>query len=265
MVGKVKGNKIMAIRRRKTQSKAATEKKVEKSKELAERYPAHPLGGDGKWALDKQGHWREGGASPRLWRPDLASLPSECVTKDASSEDQAHELDPPHIVEDVAYQHIKKEEEAAKPKQKTAKDLFKEYGAPIGEVVPLSQTRVDLVRFRIGAARLNYYLERLEMSENIDIDEKLHVWFPKNNVNEYYLRPGSAPLLGDSKERPPHLRYLHLEIDPLSPPKSIRDLMALEGIQFQDARFLLEQARAEAKKKPVNELLQAVIDGSTES
>jgi hypothetical protein len=225
------------ITRHKSQSKEATQQATERATELAKKHPAKPLGQRGKWVIGEDGRWREGSAAPESLREDLRELPSELVTKDPSSPDQIHELDPPHIVEDLAYQAEKREREAEAPRN--IDDILKPFHAPLGEVVPITQRRVDFVRFRLIQARMKVIERKAAEGHDVDLFEPVHVWFPNDNVNEYLMHPGWPP--PDVKGywpngRPAHLLRIHLEVDVLSPPRSIRDLLLEYDIELPDIK-----------------------------
>jgi hypothetical protein len=238
------------IRRRKGQTKATRDKKRARSVELAEQHPAHPLGRRGVWKLNEDGTWTEGRAGPEKLPDGLDKLPGEIVTRDMSDGDRAHELDPPHVIEAFAYEFDKAEREAEKPKPPDPMSVSQGMSAPIGEVVPLTQGRIDAVRWRIAhKSILPMWLAQLERGEDVDIAEPMHVWFPSNNVNEYELRLGLAPR---SEDRPKHLRHFRLRINPFDPPRSIRDLFEAADVPVPDAMRVIEQA--------TNKLMQAAIE-----
>ena len=225
------------ITRHKRQSKEATAQATRRAEDLAKKHPAKPLGGRGRWVIGENGRWREGTAAPESLREDLRELPSELVTKDPSSPDQIHELDPPHIVEDLVYQHEKRQRDADKPPELA--ELLEPFEAPIGEVVPLTQQRVDFVRFRLIQTRLRLIERKAREGQEVDLFEPVHVWFPRDKVNEYTMHKGFPPpdVLGSwPNGRPRHLLRLHLAVDVLSPPKSIRDILAAHGIELTDVK-----------------------------
>ena len=222
--------------------------------ELAEKHPPRPLGGQrGVWRLGEDVEWREGRAGAEKLPAPLAALPGEIVTKDSSDPDRAHELDPPHVVEAYEYEYQKAEREDATPKKLDGAALAAQMQAPIGEVVPCTQVRVDWVRWRVARPLLDRWVDALDRGENPDLDSPWHVWFPHNNVNEYELRKGLAPR---SKDRPRHLRHVRLRVDPFRPPRSVRDLFELHGIPVPDAMSVV----ANAKTRLVSKVAKAQAD-----
>lgn len=180
----------------------------------------------GRKVLKEDGTWEDRPAKPEALPEHLRSLPGDLVTKDEADEDKIHQEDAPHIVEALKYEADKREHEATR--EPTAKEHAAAVvqDAPLGEVVPLSQQRVDVVRFRIIRSLLAWFVDVLERGDNLILDQVHHVWFPSNNVNEYLLRRGKAPPEAD---RPEHLRRLRLEIDIMDPPQSIVDAFEAAG------------------------------------
>ena len=235
------------ITRRKGRSKRKTQAALARAKQAAEDHPAKPLGGRGRWVMTEGGEFREGSAGPELPPPQLRALPGELVTKDAASPNQAHVDDPEHIVGDIVYQAAKREREDALPP--SIAEALRSYEAPIGEVVPLTQQRIDLVRFRLAQARLARFEGELSRGRDVDLFEPVHVWFPCDNVNHYELRNGHPPpdRRGNwPSGRPKHLLRFALEVDVLSPPRSIRDTLAEMGIVLTDHKDELINGMIEA-------------------
>lgn len=184
------------------------------------------------------GEWREGRASPRSLPKNLAALPSEIVTTDSSDPDRAHPLDPPHVVDQYAYDRAKAEREDSDRPEVTADQLLAQMAAPLAEVVPVTQLRVDLVRWRVGLAMLDSWVAALERGEEVAIDAPYYLWFPRDNVNEYELRTGYAP-----RRRPRHLQHLRLAVSPLRLPRSVRDVFLTARVEPPDTNSIFAKLR----------------------
>jgi len=155
--------------------------------------------------------FQSGKAAPELLREDLRALPSEFLTKDIEDGTRIHEIDDPHTQEDLKDQL--QEEKSALPPLPA--------GAPVGEVVPLNQWQVDLVRLR--AMQSVIHAESRKAKPDLSVR---HLWFPRNNVNEYALRRGNPP---SDRERPVHLKGLRLEIDVFEWPARLKDELEARG------------------------------------
>lgn len=152
--------------------------------------------------------WREGRAGPELLREDLRKLPGELVTKEIADGDKIHDLDDPHIVESIKQDWCEAQVGYTNPLLKEAEPL----GAAAikrTEHLTLNQSRVDEVRLRVMRAWAQTNIEWIEAGKTPDLRVR-HVWFPKNDVNQYSLRRGNPP---SDTDRPKHMRGLRLEID----------------------------------------------------
>ena len=159
-----------------------------------------------KRTLTESGEWREGAAAPKLLRDDLRKLPSDLIAMDIDDPDKAHELDAPHVVAGVIrdFDAKMKAEEAPEQAPKTPRQAAAKIKAPgPGERGPVVQLYVDVARMRVLQALINEACAKYEAGLSFDLGVK-HLWFPDaNNVNEYSLREGPAPL---KRLRPKHLR-----------------------------------------------------------
>lgn len=192
--------------------------------------------------LGADGVWRDGKAQPEQLKPELARLPSEIVTKDEGEENKAHELDERHIVDAIEQEWLESQD---KKTNTSLKDEVAKASAPVGEVVPLSQPRVDMVIFRCIVSKLEALSEGLAKGIDQNVDQIFHVWFPQDNVNKYSLKKGNPP--ADS-QRPKHLRGLNLVVDILCPPRRIRDFFEAVGYPVEDLRTPLEEAKRASKQ-----------------
>ena len=202
----------------------------------------------GKRVMKEDGTWHEGSASPKLLKENLRNLPGEIVTEEDADDSKAHELDPQHVVDAIAYEHGKAQRQEGQ-KNKTTEDevLYERFGAPLGEKVPLTQPKIDYVRMRIIRTIIANYAMDLQNGVLPDTDHLYHVWFPENNVNNYALKHGKEPA---NLKRPPHLKNFKLTVDIHEWPKSIEDALEAKGIDPKRWRDIQEMAIAgqEAQK-----------------
>lgn len=182
----------------------------------------------------KTGLWTEGRAEPELLPEDQRSLPEEILTKDIDDPDRVYRTDVPHIrnaiAEDHFFEGVKQELHKPDDIESAMKQLA---DAPIGEVVPLSQERIDVVRMKHCYSLLTKIVDAMEKGLLVDKHVYQHVWFPENNVNHRAIRDGLPP---PDSERPKHLRGFDLVVDPLSWPKSVVGKFAAAGFQIPDIR-----------------------------
>jgi len=182
--------------------------------------------------LKEDGTWAKGKATPKLLREDLRVLPSELVISndmDIEDADKIHELDPPHIVAALTYEHQKKL--AGVDDEAPALDTSDLPGGPlaqIGQRKTLSQREVDWVRVRLLKVLIDNAIAASDSGTEPDMSVR-HVWFPENEVNIYELREGNPP---PACERPRHLKSLDLWIDPQRPSGGMRDLTCEVGVDL---------------------------------
>lgn len=170
----------------------------------------------------KNGKWSKGKAAPEDIG-ELAKLPSEWVTKDEADNTKIHALDPEHIRGAI----IEEKTRANVGGNPTPNDVQKKYRcAKRHENVELDQLQIDFVRMRVLHSVLNTYVDRAKRNEDPKVEIK-HIWFPKNNVNNYELKSGLPPV---DKDRPKHLRGWKLEIDVFNWPERIVDILKDNGI-----------------------------------
>ena len=143
---------------------------------------------------------------------NLKGVPERLVATDIQDPDKISELDAPHIVDDLIATDIEKSVQGSKSEPKKLKC------AQPGEVVPLSQWEIDVVRMRVLSSLVNSLLNRAASGETVDLGVR-HLWFPKNNVNNYELRNGNPP---SDKRRPKHMRGFRVEVDLCHIPEGIQ-------------------------------------------
>lgn len=182
----------------------------------------------------RDGKWQDGAAAPEQLREDLRGLPGEWVTKDDADPDRVHELDPPHIVSALVEEQVKK----LAPEKQTLQGAVKAATVPATDIVPLTQARVDVVRFRVLHSLVTTALRLKQNGESAPVLVVKHLRFPTNNVNEYELHDGPPPQDSDLN---PHERTLHLAIDPLQWPDSIIDMLHAKGITPPDLKLLVAE------------------------
>lgn len=181
---------------------------------------------------DKHKTFVEGKASPELLPQHMRSLPSSYVTKDAAEGDKVHPDDPEHVVKTLISDQQKKEAEVPKPEMPLAVQALAESLVPLGVKVPLSQRRIDVVRFRIIKARVDRMAKTGALDTSI-----VFVWFPEDNVNRYELRK-TLP-----RKLPRHLRHYKLAIDVFNWPQSIIDALESLGYKY-DVQEMIHAAQA---------------------
>jgi hypothetical protein len=195
----------------------------------------------------KAGKFVEGKAAPWLPPEQMRGLPQNFTTRDSSDGDKVHEDDPPHIVQALIHEQTKAEQ---KPKEDlpTAVKVLADSLAPTGEVVPLNQERIDIVRFRIIRARINRLFgdPKPEIAlRDLKVD---YVFFPRDNVNAYELR---AKVKRDGVEKlpwplPKHLKNFKLEIDIYNWPESVLDGLKAIGHKPPNIQEMIANARRHA-------------------
>lgn len=153
--------------------------------------------------LTSDGVWREGRASPELLPERLRRLPSDYVTKEVADADRVHPLDEDYIVDDLVRGLARQEQ-----------GLSEAIDEPLGVAKEtrdfrLTQDRIDEVRLRVMRAWAQTNIKWLANDKKPDLKAK-HLWFPRDDINEYQLRTGNAP---PNFDRPRHLRGFDLFID----------------------------------------------------
>ena len=139
-------------------------------------------------------------------QPGLQHLPSEVIATDEDDPDKVSVYDAPHIQRELVEEHYKALD---KPTKKPSR--FPPIAQP-GEVVPLNQFQVDIVRLRICKALTDVHMAEQREGKFKGIPSR-HVWFPEDNVNSYELRDGNPP---SDTDRPKHLRRYKLALDPVT-------------------------------------------------
>lgn len=175
-----------------------------------------------------KGLWVPGKAAPKLLPEHMRGLPSEITTTEEAEADKVHELDPPHVVRSIVKDHARAElrDLAGEGPRPGLEELAELADAPVGEIVPLDQERIDVARMKAAYALLGTLAEQAEQGLKPDLDARWHLWFPTNNVNHRSLRPGNAP---PDSERPQHLRGYQLWVDPFCWPRSVTDRLEKFG------------------------------------
>lgn len=199
----------------------------------------------GKRFVFRDGKFQEGKATPWLPPEHLRGLPSEFVTKDTSDGDKIHELDPPHIVKELVAKHEAALSKSSDSLPNTVRRLS-EAVAPVGARVPLSQERIDIVRFKTIRSRITRLAASPEPEKDLAEMNVDYVFFPDNNVNKVEIRkkPGNPgryrPL---PQPLPKHLRGFKLEIDIYNWPESVLDALAALGHKPPNIKEMLDDAK----------------------
>jgi len=180
---------------------------------------------------------RQGKAGPELLRADLRQLPSELLTKEVPVASKVHALDDPHVKNTIVREYADKMAGKLSPEEE-----LPEGAERVQRVVDatLTQERIDIVRLRVMNAIAK---------NSTDIEDKLrvyHLWFPRNDINEYQLRTGNPP---SDSARPKHLRAMQLHIDLGSGklPPTVVDKLPLARLQAYNKH--LERMR-QPKEEP---------------
>lgn len=147
-------------------------------------------------------------------------MPSEIVTKEDENPDAVHVLDPEHvrdtILDDWANQKLGKKLQKL---QSEDIDKMKAEGLPpVGVVWPFSrrsqdenQRYVDIIKKRAAFHLLAGIKKRMMAGQLMEHEVTVwHLYWPKDNVNDYILRAGNPPA---DVERPSYLKRLNLVID----------------------------------------------------
>ena len=201
----------------------------------------------GKYTLREDGTWEDRAATPKLLKESLRGLPGELVTKDDENEKLAHELDPPHVVKAVIKDHARKllKEEKGEDKEKVDDILLRLKKPMIGKVIPLSQREIDVVIFRTISTIRSEWAMSIQAGHNPDMEQKFHLHFPNNNVNEYFLHKGPTPHNCEADSgchKNKYTKKYRTTVDPLVIPESVRAMFAEMGVEFQDWTELIAQA-----------------------
>lgn len=181
--------------------------------------------------------------SVELLREDLRELPGELVTKDTGDPVKIHELDDPHIVDDLKVDYDKLNSDV----HLTDEDRIKRISEAVKSMLKMvneyqvNPTTVDIVRFRICRSITASAAEAMEDGVSYEvIDAKLterkYVWFPKNNPDLYELRYGNPP---PNLKRPGHLKNIDLHIDVFNMPERILDCLRAGNIELPDSSKLM--------------------------
>lgn len=149
----------------------------------------------------------------KLLREDLRRLPKELLTDEIEDGDKVHELDPEYVRDEVALDAYEKAVNPPEPEEEP------EVGVP--EWKPVRQDFVDMIILRVMKALLESAMARIERGAHHGL-KVYHLWFPRNDIREYELRPGNPP--GDA-ERPEHLKHAHIVVDPFAIPERIMDMI----------------------------------------
>lgn len=177
----------------------------------------------------KTGKFVPGKAAP--WQPpeQLRGLPSSWVTKDTSDPDRIHELDAPHIVEALKFEHQKQEQTPAK---ETEESVFADIDVWGG---PFDQTHIDWIRFKAIRNLVKGALIYAQRGARYPLRKTRHLWFPKAKLDPRELREGRPPL---PRDRPRHLRDKDLIVDVFSWPPRVVDELRARGIAVPDPEKL---------------------------
>lgn len=164
--------------------------------------------------FDQQsGNWNEGKAAPKLLPDELRALPSDYVTSDIEDTNRVHELDPEHVRLSLVDDRIDAETRPTAEPEQNLPSLPRNI-----EWVPCTQENIDLIRLRVTKILVDANYHKVSWGEPPD-NRIRHVWFHENDINgTYELRMGNAPPSG---QRPKHLKWKHLEIDPCKMPETL--------------------------------------------
>ena len=200
-----------------------------------------------KLTLTEDGAWEQRAATPKLLKENLRGLPSELVTNDDENEKLAHELDPAHIVKAVVKDHARKlmREEKGENKEKVDDILLRLKKPMIGKIIPLSQREIDVVIFRTISTIRSEWAMALQAGFVSDMEQKFHLHFPSDNVNEIFIHKGPTPHNCETDSRCHKNKYTmkyRTTVDPLVIPQSVQEMFSKMGVEFQDWPEMIEQA-----------------------
>lgn len=155
----------------------------------------------------------------------LRQLPEELVAKDDQDPDRPHELDPKHIVQNLAEEFEENQIlRGGLNEEQWAKKKNEEAAAESRKKKPVKQEFVDLIVMRAIKNEIDHahYLWRHGKKHEFKV---LHLWFPEDDIRVYELRDGNPP--ADSR-RPRHLKGLKLEVDAKAgiPPRILAQIRA---------------------------------------
>lgn len=201
----------------------------------------------GKRFVFKDGKFVPGKAKPWLPPMEMRGLPQNWTTKDISDGDKIHEYDPPHIIKELMRKQDANER-AASTSLPAALQALSNAAAPLGESVPLSQERIDLVRFRIIRARVNRLASSAQPEKDLADIKVDYVFFPDNNVNNYQLRAKVARHGARALPHPlpKHLRPFKLEVDIYNWPESVINALKSVGQTPPDIKEMIADAKRRA-------------------
>jgi hypothetical protein len=196
----------------------------------------------GKQVL-RNGKWEDGAATPELLPEHMRGLPGEWLTKEEAHPNNIHTLDPPHIVGALIDEHVKKLNDA--DKSETPDEAVKKLPcAQPGEVVPLSQWEIDIVRMRVLRSLVKSAIAEKKNGGSPNVRAIQHLRFEENNVNNYALHAGNPP---SDQDRLPHERGFQLAIDVLHWPERIVELLQTKGHDVPNIEKLLEETTQEQR------------------
>lgn len=171
--------------------------------------------------------------SKKLLRPELRELPGEFVTSEIADSGKIHELDAPHIVDAIATELIEDIVEADNPTSKPKKIDCAQPGQVLRftSISPeKAQFEIDIIRLRVMKTLVDRFVKQAASGLEPDIKVR-HLWFPKDNVNEYALRMGNPPR---DVDRPPWLRGRRIEIDVEVLPDTVAAILEAEDDDERD-------------------------------
>ena len=198
----------------------------------------------GRRFVFKDGKFVEGKATPWLPPQHMRGLPAAWTTKEEADGDKVHELDPPHIVKALVQEQAKVEQTQTKDLPAAVQRVSSSL-APLGENVPLSQERIDIVRFRIIRARVSRLAQSPQPEKDLAAIRVDYVFFPENNVNKYELRAKVARHGARALPHPlpKHLRAFRLEVDIYNWPESVVDALTALGYKPPNIREMINDAK----------------------
>ncbi len=180
-------------------------------------------------------------ATPELLREDLRELPSEFVTKDIGDPDKIHELDAPHVQEQIWDDRI---DELVNDDKESPVDAKLEGLPPDHEYIPLESVSKERLQWWVDLEKMGTMKALLDSvaAGTVDLDCHFHLWFPKlgpehgslAGKREYHnqmIRKGAAP---PDWSRPKELKGLDLDITLDRVPDSIRTALSEAGHSLSD-------------------------------
>lgn len=187
----------------------------------------------GKKYVLVDGAWVEGSTGIELIEEYLRGLPADLVTKDASDPEKIHELDPPHIREELLEEYLQPPEDDGSIADKLTCIQPGEY-VPFGGRGIDTLWELDVIKLRVMNTTINKMCTAADRGAEPDLTKHMYLWFPEDNLNHYELRKGNPP---PDSERPKYLRGLDLSIKFDVWPRRLKHRMYERGIELKDSEL----------------------------